>query len=317
MKRRKNSNDFYLFINKSRFSYINSIKKLSILITSTTLGLFFLNQEIHSTNTSNAYSKASTQAEKTIVVNSSSSSTKNLTPSIKHMGVKSDFKDFAYNAEHISRILSEHSNPKSEEKIVFLTFDDGTSNTVTPKILDTLDEYNVKATFFITGQATYEGGVVARNIVKRVFNSGHAIGNHSYSHNYKLLFPNRTVCIENIEKDLRKNELFLKSILGEDFSTRIIRCPGGTMSWKNCDKLYEFLDTNNLISIDWNALNGDSESGDKSVSQLVKNAIQSSKDKDIVVLLMHDTYGKENTAKALGPIIEYFKSNGYVFKTLI
>lgn len=317
MKRRKNSNDFYLFINKSRFSYINSIKKLSILITSTTLGLFFFNKEICSVDDISSYFKAPTKTEETLALNLPSSSTNSLTLSAKHLGVRSDFKHFAYNAEPISRILSEHSNPKSEEKIVFLTFDDGSSNTVTPKILDTLDKYNVKATFFITGQSTYEGGVVARNILKRVFNSGHAIGNHSYSHNYKLLFPNRTICIENLANDLRKNELFLKSILGEDFSTRIIRCPGGTMSWKNCDKLYEFLDTNNLISIDWNALNGDSESGDKSVSQLVKNAIQSSKDKDIVVLLMHDTYGKENTAKALGPIIEYFKSNGYVFKTLI
>ena len=72
----------------------------------------------------------------------------------------------------------------------------------------------------------------------------------------------------------------------------------------------------NEASIDWNALSADAEGGKKSAQQLVDYAIKTSKGKEMVVLLMHDTYGKEETAKALPHIIKYFKDNGYEFKTL-
>ena len=108
----------------------------------------------------------------------------------------------------------------------------------------------------------------------------------------------------------------LTDILGKYFSTRVLRCPGGYMSWKGMDELAAYLDENNKASIDWNALNADAEGGKKSAQQLVDYAIKTSKGKEMVVLLMHDTYGKEETAKALPHIIKYFKDNGYEFKTL-
>ena len=108
----------------------------------------------------------------------------------------------------------------------------------------------------------------------------------------------------------------LTDILGKYFSTRVLRCPGGYMSWKGMDELDAYLNENNMASIDWNALNADAEGGKKSAQQLVDYAIKTSKGKEMVVLLMHDTYGKEETAKALPSIIKYFKDNGYEFKTL-
>ena len=63
-------------------------------------------------------------------------------------------------------------------------------------------------------------------------------------------------------------------------------------------------------------IKADAEGGKKSAQQLVDYAIKTSKGKEMVVLLMHDTYGKEETAKALPSIIKYFKDNGYEFKTL-
>ena len=54
----------------------------------------------------------------------------------------------------------------------------------------------------------------------------------------------------------------------------------------------------------------------KNADQLVNEAIKTSEGKEMVVLLMHDTYGKEETAKALPQIIKYYKDNGYEFKTL-
>ena len=89
------------------------------------------------------------------------------------------------------------------------------------------------------------------------------------------------------------------------------------MSWKGMDELDNYLKENNKVSIDWNALNGDAEGRKKSANELINRAITTSQDKNMVVLLMHDTYGKEETAKALPEIIKYFKDNGYEFRTLV
>ena len=80
--------------------------------------------------------------------------------------------------------------------------------------------------------------------------------------------------------------------------------------------IWSYLEKNNIASIDWNALNADAEGRKKNAQELADYAIKTSQGKDIVVLLMHDTYGKEETAKALPTIIKYFKDNGYEFKTL-
>ena len=153
-------------------------------------------------------------------------------------------------------------------------------------------------------------------MLKEELANGHAIANHSYSHDYKTLYPNRTLDLEAFKEDFAKTDNLLKDVLGKYFSTRVIRCPGGHMSWKEMDKLDNYLNENNMASIDWNALNADAEGRKKNAQELADYAIKTSQGKDIVVLLMHDTYGKEETAKALPQIIKYFKDNGYQFKTL-
>ena len=78
----------------------------------------------------------------------------------------------------------------SEEKRVFLTFDDGPTTTVTPLILDLLKEQNIKATFFVLG------GQVNRNpdLVKREYDEGHYVANHGYTHKYSQIYAS----IENV-----------------------------------------------------------------------------------------------------------------------
>ena len=147
-------------------------------------------------------------------------------------------------------------------------------------------------------------------------NAGHALANHSYAHDSKYLYPNRTLDLEAFKADFKRTDDLLKEIISPYFSTRVIRCPGGHMSWKGMDALDTYLDENNMASIDWNALNADAEGRKKDAQGLVDYAIKSSEGKEMVVLLMHDTYGKEETAKALPQIIKYFKDNGYEFKTL-
>ena len=232
------------------------------------------------------------------------------------VGVNHDAKKYSYDARIVSEKLSKYDYSNNGEKVVFLTFDDGTSTTVTPEILRILKEEDVKATFFLTGQNIERGGDKAKELIKQEFNEGHAIANHSYSHDYKYLYPNRTLDLENFKADYAKTDKMLKEVLGEYFSTRVIRCPGGYMSWKGMDVLDEYLDENNMASIDWNALNADAEGKRKNAKELEEYAIKTSQDKEMVVLLMHDTYGKEETAKALPGIIKHFKENGYEFKTL-
>ena len=213
------------------------------------------------------------------------------------VGVKIESEGVSYDAKKVAEKLNKYDNSNDGKKIVFLTFDDGTSTTVTPEILNILKEENVKATFFLTGENIDRGGEKSRNLVKQEFNEGHAIANHSYSHDYNKLYPNRILDIEAFKKDFDKTDIMLKEILGENFSTRVIRCPGGYMSWKGMNKLDEYLKEKDMVSIDWNALNGDAEGKRKNAEELKNYAIKESVGKEIVVLLMHDTYGKEETAK--------------------
>ena len=230
---------------------------------------------------------------------------------------KEEPKDYQYDAKLIEERLKTYNFNNNGEKMVFLTFDDGASTTVTPQILDILDREKVKATFFVTGNVINQGGDRAKELLKREHKSGHSIGNHSYTHNYNVLYPGGYLNLDNFLDEYNKNDEFLKSVLGSDFSTRLWRCPGGTASWKGMDSLRQYGSDNNKVFIDWNSLTQDAEGAPKNADQLYNNAVKYSEGKDIVVLLMHDTYGKEESAKALPRIIEYFRNNGYEFKTLV
>ena len=232
------------------------------------------------------------------------------------VGTSHEGKKYSYDASVVAEKLKKYDYSNNGEKIVFLTFDDGTSTTNTPKVLDILKKEGVKATFFITGQNVEYGGEKARDLIKQEFNEGHAIANHSYTHDVKKLYPNRVLDIDAFKADFEKNDKMLKEVLGKYFSTRVIRCPGGYGSWKGMEPLDEYLDENKMISIDWTSLNADAEGKKKNAKELANYAIKTSEGKEMVVLLMHDTYGKEETVKALQAIIKYFKDNGYEFKTL-
>ncbi len=205
------------------------------------------------------------------------------------------------------------------KKVVYLTFDDGPSTTNTPGVLDVLDRYNVKATFFTLGKSI-EANEEAKDILKETVKRGHAIANHTYGHDYSYLYPNRTMNVDNILSDLERSQNSMKAVLGQDFSTRVIRFPGGYWSWEGRTAMKEAMEQNGYYNVDWNALNKDAEGNVKNADEL----LQSTKDTievlgpnaDSVVLLMHDTYGKEETVKALSQIIEYLQGKGFEFRTI-
>ena len=126
--------------------------------------------------------------------------------------------------------------------------------------------------------------------------------------------------VDNILSDLERSQNSMKAVLGQDFSTRVIRFPGGYWSWEGRTAMKEAMEQNGYYNVDWNALNKDAEGNVKNADEL----LQSTKDTievlganaDSVVLLMHDTYGKEETVKALSQIIEYLQGKGFEFRTI-
>lgn len=224
---------------------------------------------------------------------------------------------YAYNTREVENEIMAFSKSTAShhEKIAFLTFDDGPSITNTPKILDILDSYNIKGTFFILGEQLENQ--TSKEILKRMYKDGHAIGNHTYCHNYKYLYPNRYADTEHIISDLNKNETLMKSVLGNNFSCNVVRMPGGFFSWKNTAALKAAFNENNLKYVDWNVLTGDAEGGPRNKEQLINRFKQTFKNQNTVVILMHDTYGKESTVEALPYIIDILKEKGYSFGVLV
>ena len=218
---------------------------------------------------------------------------------------------YADNAKDIENMLNKWNYLREDgKKIAYLTFDDGPSTEVTQQILETLKVNNVKATFFILG-SNVEKSDIQKELLKEMVNEGHAIGNHGYCHDYSILYPGRIANPTVLVNDMKKSEDVMKSVLGDNFTTKVIRLPGGHMSW-NTKALDPILERNGYCYIDWNVLNGDAESNDRTVEQLVNRLKGTVNDlagnDDVLVILMHDTNAKKTTAQSLQQIIDYLKS---------
>lgn len=203
-------------------------------------------------------------------------------------------------------------NKKDDVKTCYLTFDDGPTKSVTLRILDTLRRYNIKATFFTVGSLLEANPDMAR----RVYDEGHLLANHSYSHNYSDLYATQDSFMSEI------NTVFdlITKITGESNYPKIFRFPGGGYnagSYGEVKQIYkELLKSNGIRYCDWNALNGDAEGKSRTVEELVERVKKTTSGKEDVVILMHDAAAKSTTADALPYVIEYLIGEGYTFKTL-
>lgn len=209
--------------------------------------------------------------------------------------------NFTYDANKNASIYT-----ATGEKVVYLTFDDGPSANITPKILDILDKYNVSATFFVLGT------MVNKNpeILKDTYNRGHIIANHGYSHKYKKIYSS----IEAFANDVNEGYSAVSSTLGFEYPYKIYRFPGGGHS-SSKNKFKEVLINGEYYYFDWNALTDDSV-GNKEPANQVSKAIASSGDKNNVVILMHDSATMASTPSSLPDIIQHYIDSGYTFKTL-
>jgi len=193
------------------------------------------------------------------------------------------------------------------KKIAFLTFDDGPSQNVTPLILKILENYNIKATFFVLGSLCEKNS----SILKDIKDDGHSIGIHSYSHNSDELLKSK----DSLFNEIKMTEDVIKQNIGLDFTTRLFRFPGGSFE-NNKTKYINDLNEAGYVSVDWNALTGDSEYSNPKPEILLEKLKLTTMNKDKIIVLMHDSSAKEVTAEILPEVIEYLKSNGYEFAIL-
>lgn len=198
----------------------------------------------------------------------------------------------------------------AEEKIMYLTFDDGPSKH-TQEVLELLNKYSIKATFFVTGENTEYS-----SMIKTIHEQGHTLGIHTYSHDYAKIYTSVDAYFQDIEKV--KN--LIKSEAGVD--TKLLRFPGGssnTVSRKYCDgimtTLAKAVEEQGYTYYDWNAHNGD---GDPSISAdaLYNQTMKEIEGKDHVVLLMHDGGGNQNTIDSLDRVIKELIRQGWTFKII-
>ena len=199
----------------------------------------------------------------------------------------------------------------SDSKRVFITFDDGPS-TVTPQILDTLKQENVKATFFVLGSRVE----AQPDMVKRMYEEGHFIANHGYSHKYTSIYQSPQTVLDEFNKC---NEAVQKAIQVPEYNSHLFRFPGGVVGGKYAgikSQAAELLKQNNIMYVDWNALTGDAETNNLSVELEIKRLQETISGRNSVVLLMHDAQAKTVTAEALPQIISYLREQGYEFKNL-
>lgn len=189
-------------------------------------------------------------------------------------------------------------------KILYLTFDDGPSYNTT-KILDILDRYDAKATFFVINGGSYS------YLYKEVVDRGHSIGLHSYTHSYSDIYRSEYAYFNDLQKisDAVYDWTGIRS--------NLIRFPGGssnTVSRYYCygimTELTQEVERRGYVYFDWNAENDDATGAVLSAYEIYQAAI-SYAGPSRIVMLMHDSADKETTVNALPMIIEYYQSRGY------
>ena len=178
---------------------------------------------------------------------------------------------------------------------------------ITDAILDELKKQDVKATFFIVGKEI--SGREAT--LKRIYDEGHSIGLHTFSHNFKLIYHSPEAFITEMEK----TEALINDVLGTNQRFPIIRFPGGSAGRLNTS-FYNKLCEKGYLIFDWNVDLQDGIKGHLSPAQFVANSKKCMTRGNRRIILAHCNANNTNTCLALCDIIAYYKGEGYTFKPI-
>ncbi len=190
-----------------------------------------------------------------------------------------------------------------EEGTIYLTFDDGPSRN-TYSVLHYLDEYNIKATFFVVPQRTDE----CYALMKQIVDKGHSIGVHSASHEYEKIYASVEAYLEDF------NEAWQMIYEATGVKTHIFRFPGGSKNDFNAatrDAIIEEMTRRGFRYYDWNVDSNDS--GDATWTEMYNSIPADIAGNYRSVVLMHDSAQRENTVYVLEDILRVLTNEGYKF----
>ncbi len=214
---------------------------------------------------------------------------------VQETGQTSQIPEDASAQESTQPVAEEHSGQEQIHK-VYLTFDDGPS-IYTNDILDILDRYQVKATFFVVGKE----GSNAEETLQRIVEDGHTLGMHSYSHKYKELYES----MDSFTQDFEQIRDYIYQATGVE--SVYYRFPGGssnTVSEIDMHEFIDYLDSQGVEYYDWNVSSGDGGSMKLSTDTLLENCTKDIDTRDTSIVLLHDSAEKPTTVEALPEIIE-------------
>lgn len=201
-------------------------------------------------------------------------------------------------------------------KVAYLTFDDGPSYN-TAAILDTLKEYDIKATFFVI--ASSKDTQQRRALMKREVDEGHTIGIHSWSHKYNYIYSSE----ENFLTDFNKMRNMVISATGVE--PKFSRFPGGTNNTVSIKvnngnlimpTLLKDVENQGITVVDWNAGGMDAVIPVPSKDTIVNGVVNQCKNLNKAIILLHDSETHASSAEAVPEIIKQLKSMGFTFKSL-
>lgn len=190
-------------------------------------------------------------------------------------------------------IKAKHKSEK--QNTIALTFDDGPLVGHTDKVLDILQEQNVKASFFFIGHRAEQNP----ELVKRVLNEGHIIGGHSYWHKWSFTFQSS----DKVAKEISSTSEKIKSIIG--FAPRFFRPPFGVTN----PSIAKAVGKTNVVTVGWSLRSFDTITKSK---ETLMNRIRKTKEGDII--LFHDYC--DVTLEILPRFISELKKRGIKFETL-
>ena len=205
------------------------------------------------------------------------------------------------NTTTAQRIVHVLSSENYNARTIYLTFDDG-PGPYTDQLLDILDQYNVKATFFVTADTSgkYE------EVYRRIVNEGHTIAMDSYSNSYSKIYEST----QSFTEDLTEISGYISNLTG--VTPQIYRFPGGSMNQiSNVDMvdLVKILNSKNITYYDWNVNSGDTAEG-CTTDNIVSNVTSGIAKYNNSVVLLHDDSNSSTTAEAIGPLIDALNNMG-------
>ena len=206
----------------------------------------------------------------------------------------------------------------TDEKCLYLTFDDGPHETATPFVLDTLKQFDAKATFFCIGKNVYQN----RAVFERILAEGHAVGNHTQNHangwdtNNYYYIKDVQIAGELIQSNLfrppygriKRSQIKLLQEVDQDLTSNSDYDEKEEGFTENKESKSAF----NIIM--WSVLSGDF---DKNISKekCLKNVLRNTKKGSIIVF--HDSAKAfDRLEYALPKTLEHFSKQGYQFKSI-